>query len=199
MIKRGLLLSGGMDSTALAYWLRPEYAFTVNYGQRSAKAEIAAAQQISKHLNIEHHVLLADCSSVGSGDLSNNEPLAIAPKSDWWPFRNQLLVTLCGMVAVRYGLSELIVGSVSSDQTHKDGVEEFYSALNQLMILQEGKLKVTAPAISMTTTQLIKKSGIPPELLLWSHSCHKNDTPCHNCRGCNKYFSILEGLSEYCD
>ena len=34
-----LLLSGGMDSIALAYWKRPDIALTIDYGQAAADAE----------------------------------------------------------------------------------------------------------------------------------------------------------------
>jgi 7-cyano-7-deazaguanine synthase len=194
MNKRGLLLSGGMDSTAIAYWLKPDYALTIDYGQNSAKAEIDAAKKISSVLNIAHSTIKADCSELGSGDLLKMAPESIATKSDWWPFRNQLLATLGGMAAVKLGLTELILGSVSSDQYHKDGTIEFYQLISQLMSYQEGGIVVSAPAIKLTTTQLIEKSGIPRELLMWSHSCHKSNIPCQNCRGCNKYFSTLNAL-----
>lgn len=39
-MKTGLLLSGGMDSLTLAWWKRPDIAFTLNYGQLAAQAEI---------------------------------------------------------------------------------------------------------------------------------------------------------------
>lgn len=50
--KRGILLSGGMDSMALAYLERPDIAFTINYGQRCAEAEIKASAYIAGVLNI---------------------------------------------------------------------------------------------------------------------------------------------------
>jgi 7-cyano-7-deazaguanine synthase len=40
---RAVLLSGGMDSIALACWQRPEFAITVDYGQRAAATEVAVA------------------------------------------------------------------------------------------------------------------------------------------------------------
>ncbi len=39
MSKTAILLSGGMDSIALAYWKRPELAITINYGQKPFLAE----------------------------------------------------------------------------------------------------------------------------------------------------------------
>src|SRR5690242_18606450 len=88
-----ILLSGGIDSVALAFWKRPSTAITVNYGQRAAVAEVRAAAQVSRLLGMRHEVLEIDCSTLGSGDLANSPPAPLAPTTDWWPFRNQLLVT----------------------------------------------------------------------------------------------------------
>ena len=66
--KKAILLSGGMDSIALAYWLRPEIAITLDYGQRAAEAEIKAAAKVAGALGIEHSVISVDCSALGSGD-----------------------------------------------------------------------------------------------------------------------------------
>lgn len=82
--RKAILLSGGMDSIALVYWLRPEVAITLDYGQKSAEAEIAAATQVAKYLDIEHYILHIDCSSLGSGDLVGTKPIGDAPVSEWW-------------------------------------------------------------------------------------------------------------------
>ena len=85
--KKAILLSGGMDSIALAYWMNPEVAITLDYGQRAAEAEITAASQVANILGMEHHVLRIDCSSLGSGDLVGTTPIGNAPVSEWWPYR----------------------------------------------------------------------------------------------------------------
>lgn len=194
MVKQGILLSGGMDSVALCYWHRPQVGITVDYGQKAAQAEIAAAAKISELLSIEHRVVRVNCAHLGSGDLAGSTPATIAPKTDWWPFRNQLLITLCGMVAVQIEVSEILLGSVKADSYHRDGSAEFYQIINRLMKYQEGGIKVSAPALHLSSTELILKSGIPMELLLWAHSCHKSNIPCGDCRGCNKYFQVLNEL-----
>lgn len=65
-----LLLSGGLDSTALAYSEEPDYAITVDYGQNAARGEIDASKQICKELAIDHYVINADCSDLGTGTMS---------------------------------------------------------------------------------------------------------------------------------
>ena len=189
-----ILLSGGMDSIALAYWRRPSHALTIDYGQKPAKAEIQAATQISKFLGIEHHIINVDCSQLGSGDMSGTGQLSIAPNTEWWPFRNQLLVTLACMKGVALGVEELMIGSVSTDTSHMDGTKEFYGYLSRLIKYQEGEINVTAPVIEMTTLDLIKESKIPTSVLLWAHSCHTSNEPCMNCNGCRKYLFNLQCL-----
>lgn len=192
--KKAILLSGGMDSIALAYWLRPEIAITMDYGQRAAEAEIAAATRIAKFLGMEHYVLRIDCSSLGSGDLVGSEPISDAPITEWWPYRNQMLVTLALMKAIQVGVCELMVGSVKTDAQHIDGTPDFYEQLSKLVSMQEGEIKVTAPAIDMTTVELVKKADIPDKILMYAHSCHTSNYPCGKCHGCNKYLYVKEQL-----
>lgn len=192
--RKAILLSGGMDSIALAYWLRPEVAITLDYGQKAADAEIKAAIEIAKILEMEHYVLKIDCSSLGSGDLVGSSPLSNAPISEWWPYRNQMLVTLALMKAIQLGVNEVYIGSVKTDSQHVDGTSEFYRLLSDLVYMQEGNIKVSAPAIDMTTTELVRAANIPESILLYAHSCHTSNIPCGRCHGCKKYIYVKEQL-----
>jgi 7-cyano-7-deazaguanine synthase len=192
---RALLLSGGMDSTALAFMLRPELAVTLDYGQKPAAGEIRAAQAVCGLVGIEHVVVRADCSAVGTGPLSDSPQIAIAPVPEWWPFRNQLLVTLAAAYCVRRSVTDILVGSVASDGVHADGKSRFYELLSDVVIYQEGRIKVSAPAIHLNTLELINQAAIPWEVLVLAHSCHTSDFACGTCRGCAKYIATREKLS----
>lgn len=191
---RAILLSGGIDSIALAHWKRPEFAITLDYGQLPAATEIAAATEVARALAIQHEVLRVDCSTLGSGDLLGQPPLAAAPVPEWWPYRNQLLVTLAGMRAISRGVTELMVGSVASDSQHADGTSKFYEILDNLMRMQEGNLRVSAPAIELSTVELVRTSGVPREVLAWAHSCHVGPFACGACRGCIKHYNVMKEL-----
>jgi 7-cyano-7-deazaguanine synthase len=193
-MKSALLLSGGMDSLCVAWWKRPEIAITVDYGQLPARAEIAASEAICSALHIEHHVIRVDSRGLGSGDMAGSSPSALAPASDWWPYRNQMLVTMAAMKAIQLGVTRLMIGTVSSDGTHKDGTPEFVLTLGALMAMQEGRMIVEAPAIQMTTKDLALISQVPRSQLAWAHSCHRANVPCGACRGCNKYVQTLKDL-----
>jgi 7-cyano-7-deazaguanine synthase len=200
MVERELLLlSGGIDSIALAAWRRPQEAVTIDYGQACADAEVRAASQVCKEFEIEHHIIRADCSKLGSGDLAGTTPLEVAPAPEWWPFRNQLLITFAAMRAVARGIQRIAIGTVNTDSFHADGTRAFLQQIDDLCRLQEGKVSVSAPAIDMTSGQLVRTSGISPELLAWAHSCHVADFACGRCRGCQKHRVVMEelGLGAY--
>lgn len=191
-MKKALLLSGGIDSNSIAWVERPEITITVNYGQKSAKTEISSAKEISRLINADHHIIEVDCSSLGSGDMSVHKPNSNAPSSEWWPYRNQMLITLAAMKSISLNVKELMIGCISSDDFHKDGTKEFIKKISDLLEYQEGSLKITAPAIEFKIHDYIAKHQIPLSFLMWSHSCHKSNIPCNSCRGCNKYNQTME-------
>src|SRR5688500_6256259 len=89
---KAVLLSGGLESTAIAYWLKPDVAITIDYGQPCAAGEIQAAKNICKSLSIAHDIL----------QLSPYVNIPIRNRlgdhmSVWWPYRNQLLITLAAI------------------------------------------------------------------------------------------------------
>ena len=193
-MKRAILLSGGVDSSAIAYLERPELSIVVDYGQLPAVGERRAASAIAKRLNIPLETIEIDCSSLGSGDMAGSRASTHAPVPEWWPYRNQMLVTLAAPVALKFDIQEILVGTVSTDGQHADGTPEFIKALNQLMTIQEGQIGVIAPGLDRTSVELVRDSGIPPSLLAWTHSCHVANLACGQCRGCFKRANIFEEI-----
>jgi 7-cyano-7-deazaguanine synthase len=193
-MRTALLLSGGMDSIAIAWWKRPAFAITIDYGQKPAEAEIRAARAVAKTLGIEHHIVRFDLSSLGSGDMAGTEAHSLAPVPEWWPFRNQMLLTVAAMKAIALGAKTLLIGCLVTDGRHADGTPAFIAAMNGLFHIQEGKLTVEAPAISLTAVELIQRSAIPEEVLAWAHSCHKANEACGECRGCIKHYDTIKAL-----
>ncbi len=190
---RLLLFSGGMDSTALAYQERPDVCLTVDYGQRPAAGEIRAATALSRQMGLRHEVVAVDFSSLGIGPLAGKPSAEIARAPEWWPYRNQMLITIAGMRFIAEGLKEIMFGAVATD-VHADGKASFIRAIDRLMQLQEGGIRVAAPARRLHPMNLIRKSGIPYDLLGATFSCHVLDTPCGTCRGCEKHADTMSRL-----
>ncbi|MEN3159507.1 7-cyano-7-deazaguanine synthase [Alkalimonas sp. NCh-2] len=187
-----LLMSGGLDSTALAALCKPDLCLTIDYGQRAARAELNSATKICHLLGLKHLAYQADISEFGFGDMApNNKYTNQSEHPEFWPYRNQYLITIASMVAIKMGLKRILIGSVATDFRHKDGSLEFVEAMNHLLKIQEGELSVIAPALHMTTAELIESSKIPMDILGWSHSCHKADLSCGQCQGCYKHSGVL--------
>ena len=195
-MKTALLLSGGMDSIALAYWKRPAIAVTIDYGQLPAEGELRAARAVAAELNIRHEIISVDCRALGGGELTGSPQLSSSPSPEWWPYRNQLLLTLSAMHTIRLGVQELMIGTVASDEVHKDGQPAFIELMDKLMTFQEMGLRITAPALDMTAVDLVRTSKISRSLLCFAHSCHKANIACGECRGCQKYRATMQELYE---
>jgi 7-cyano-7-deazaguanine synthase len=192
-----LLLSGGIDSTALAAWRKPAATLAIDYGQRPAHGEIVAAGQVAKELGLDFFVLRVDCSEVGSGIMAGTISVNNAPSSEWWPFRNQLLVTLAAGWALPRGFDTIALGSVRTDGFHIDGTSRFFEAIDRVLVLQEGGMRVVAPALDMTSAELVERSGVSDQVLAWTISCHRGSSACGDCAGCQKHENVLRQAGRF--
>ncbi len=190
-----ILLSGGMDSIALAWWCRPDVAITIDYGQIPAAAEIRAAKAAAHAMDMAYRIIKVDLKALGSGDLAGREASSLAPVREWWPFRNQMLVTLAAMDGIAIGVDRILIGAVAGDTAHADGRKEFVNALSAAMALQEGGVILDAPAIDLSAEDLVRRSGVPMDVLAWAHSCHAADYACGFCRGCHKHYHTMAALN----
>lgn len=188
---KALLFSGGVDSLAIAHWCKPDFLLTIDYGQVTAQSEIRAASALAKRLVLPHEVLTADVSGIGTGTLSRNPSVANSPHAEWWPYRNQLLITLAATWALPKGISTLQIGTVKGDECFSDGTPAFITAINHLLAMQEGAVKVEAPALGLESLELIIKSELPTDLLPLCFSCNVSKRPCGACRSCAKYLGTL--------
>ena len=191
-MSRVLLLSGGLDSTSIAAWHRPEHCLGIDYGQQAAAAEKRAAEAVASHLGLAFSHLSVNATAIGGGLMARNSERQEGRTLEWWPFRNQLLITVAAAWAVVRQIDEVLIGSVSGDgDRHADGRPEFYDAMTTVLRLQEGSVSVSAPAIELTAATLIKVSGVDDGALGWTHSCHVADLPCGVCPGCRKRAEVL--------
>lgn len=190
-----LLLSGGVDSAALCWQLRPNLGLFIDYGQLAAEAEREAASNIAESCGVDFYAVAVSFGGIGSGEMhAKGSRSKHAPVPEWWPFRNQLLVTLAAAKAVELNCKRVVIGSVSTDRCMSDGTPEFVSQLSDLLKMQEGGIEVIAPAIEMTSSQLVTISELPRKILALTFSCHRGTTPCGLCRGCTKRIELFEAV-----
>lgn len=190
---KALLMSGGLDSAALAHWLRPDVCVTIDYGQIAAKGEMAASVALCTAMELEHRHITVDLSSLGSGSMADRRPAPGAAAMEFWPYRNQMLVTLAAMMLMPEGVTEIMVGAVSTDR-HADGKAPFFRAMDRVLALQEGSVRVTAPACHLSTPSLLRKSAFPYALIGLTFSCHVHEFACGQCGGCLKHRECVDAV-----
>lgn len=187
-----LLFSGGMDSTALAWSLRPERLTFINYGQIPAAGEERACRAISNELGLPLDVHNVDLLAFGSGAMAGRKQQDGA-QPEFWPYRNQMLITLAAMAYETQGLSALIIGTVRSDRAHPDGRAAFVRTIDRLLLIQSN-VRVLAPAAKLSSQELVRQSEVPLSLLGWTFSCHTGEWACGQCRGCNKHGEVMAAI-----
>ena len=186
-----LLFSGGIDSTCLAWLERPDRLAFINYGQIPAKGELRACTSIADAIGLPLDVHEADFRSFGGGLMAGSDTGDAAP--EFWPFRNQMLITLAAMYYAPRGGSEILIGTVRSDRQHTDGRARFLRAMGSVLKSQ-ASIVLRAPAAAEETVALASRSNIPQSLLGWTFSCHTGEWACGQCGGCRKHLAVKSEL-----
>lgn len=190
-----IVLSGGPDSSTVAYWAKKQgycvFAITYKYGQIAIK-EIECARKIAEKLNIP--IKLIDFSSlkeifVGVTSLCDE---AIPMTSNFSqpiivPFRNAIFLSVAVAYAVSIGANRIFYGAQGSDELfYTDCRREFYKAFEKTANLGTGKeIYVEAPFNGISKSEIIKigtELGVPFSLT-WS--CYLNGLKhCGTCESC---------------
>lgn len=194
---RALLFSGGIESTCLAVMAKPDLAVTINYGQVCARGEIRAAKHIASLIGMSHRIIEVSLAQLGSGEMTgvpSNDDGSSVPEH--WPFRNQMLLTVAVMALANCDLRELMIGTVVTDCVHNDGTPDFLRAMERLLQIQLADFKLSAPASTITTHDLVLRSGVSRDVLGWTFSCHRAEVACGACRGCNKSLELFALLGD---
>jgi 7-cyano-7-deazaguanine synthase len=194
-----LLLSGGLDSTTLAAWIKEQHraepirAYTFLYGQKHA-VELEAARKVAAVFGMEHFVIelppihgsaLTDTDTV----LPEGRDLAsisgVAPS--YVPARNLLFLAHMASLQDAFGPGVLWLGVHHDDHTgYPDCRPEFVAAADAAIRLgtQYG-LRAEAPFVQWSKARIIRwglDHGVPYEL---THSCYQGRSPaCGVCDTC---------------
>ncbi len=194
-----LLLSGGVDSTTLAAWIKQNHpgemvkAHTFLYGQKHA-VELEAARAVAAHYRMEHAVIELPPihgSALTDPDLALPEGrdlsavTGVAPS--YVPARNLLFLAHMASLRDAFGPGVLWLGVHQDDHTgYPDCRPEFVEAADQAVRLgtQYG-LRVQAPFVRWNKAEIIRwglAHDVPYHL---THSCYQGRRPaCGVCDTC---------------
>jgi 7-cyano-7-deazaguanine synthase len=197
------LLSGGMDSSTLAYVAKSRgydiLALHLNYGQRTEQKELACAKKIAGLLDAEAfiEISLDYFAKFGASSLTDEkiaveeyDPDRVQVPNTYVPFRNANLLSIATSFAEAWGADAIFIGVQSLDYSgYPDCRPQFIEAFQKVIDLgtkDTTKITLFAPFIAMTKTDILKegmKLGVPYE---HTWSCYRNEgKACGTCGSCH--------------
>ncbi len=202
-MKAVCLLSGGMDSSTLAYLAKSEgyeiCALHLNYGQRTESKELACAQKIATLLEAKDFIAVnvGYFSQFGESSLTDKKiaveefdsERAHVPNT-YVPFRNANLLSIATSFAEAKDADAIFIGVQSLDYSgYPDCRPQFIEAFQRVIDLgtkDTTKIALKTPFIHMTKTDILNvgmKLGVPYE---YTWSCYQNeDKACGTCGSCH--------------
>jgi len=203
MMKAVCLLSGGMDSSTLAYHAKSEgydiCALHLNYGQRTQAKELACAKKIASLLGAVEFVEVdvGYFSRFGASSLTDKEiavdefdPARAHLPNTYVPFRNANLLSIATSFAEAKGAEAIFIGVQSLDYSgYPDCRPQFIEAFQKVIDLgtkESTRIQLKTPFIRMTKTDILRLGmnlGVPYE---HTWSCYRNEgKACGTCGSCH--------------
>ena len=202
-MKAVCLLSGGMDSSTLAYYAKSKgydiLVLHLNYGQRTEGKELASAKKIASLLDAEAFVEIDldyfrkfGASSLTDKDIAVEEfdPARAHLPNTYVPFRNANLLAIATSFAESRGADAIFIGVQSLDYSgYPDCRPEFIEAFQKIIDLgtkETTKVTLFAPFTHMTKIDILRAGielGVPYE---YTWSCYRNEgKACGTCGSCH--------------
>lgn len=198
------IVSGGMDSVTLAYWLAERgdrlHLLSFDYGQRHGSRELDCARLAAKRLHAAHDVidLSAIRNLIGSSSLTSDQAVPDGHyaeqtmKATVVPNRNMMMLALASSVAVSEGARSVATGVHGGDHfIYPDCRPEFIQACSAAVLVGNtgftapGFRGIEAPFVTHDKEWIAREGdmlGVP-----WADtwSCYKGgDVHCGRCGTC---------------
>ena len=194
-----LLLSGGMDSTTLLWWMRDRgiseiHTVSIDYGQRHA-IELESSATLSRTAGTRsHRCLKINLRQIGGNPITDTGHPVPAAEQDRQaltvvPFRNMLFVTLAAAWAEVKSCTDLYLSPVRDDfQIYRDCRREFYDMLEKSLVLgatRQTDYRIHTPFVEKWKAEVVSiglKLGVP---YAETHTCYAGKRPaCGRCDAC---------------
>lgn len=197
------LLSGGMDSTTLAYVAKDQgyeiYALHINYGQRTERRELRSAKTIAGLLGAKEFIEVNLGYLSQFGDSSLTDPSIAVEEYDedrpgipntYVPFRNANLLSIATSFAESRKADAVFIGVQSLDYSgYPDCRPQFIEAFQKVVdtgTRDDTHITLLTPFISMTKRDILERGltlGVPYQ---HTWSCYQNeDAACGVCGSCH--------------
>jgi len=193
-MKAVCLLSGGMDSSTLAYLAKSEgyeiCALHLNYGQRTESKELACAQKIASLLDAKDFIAVNVGYFSQFGESSLTDKKIAVEEFDSARAQVPNLLSIATSFAEAKGADAIYIGVQSLDYSgYPDCRPQFIEAFQRVIDLgtkDTTTISLKTPFIRMTKTDILNvgmKLGVPYE---YTWSCYQNeDKACGTCGSCH--------------
>ncbi len=202
MKKAVCLLSGGMDSTTLAFVAKKMgydiLALHVNYGQRTERKELECAKKVADVLGVVEflEISLDYFKKFGASSLTDMNievEAGVLGKADnpntYVPFRNGNLISIATSYCESRDGEAIFIGVQSGDHTgYPDCTPGFIEAMQHAIYVgtkTEKSIELLTPFVMMNKTDILQegmKLCVPYE---HTWSCYsENDEACGVCSSC---------------
>ncbi|ADR34080.1 preQ(0) biosynthesis protein QueC [Sulfuricurvum kujiense DSM 16994] len=202
MMKKALcIMSGGMDSTLVAYIMRSRgyeiVALHFNYGQRTVAKELSCFREICKDLGVneKYEIDLDFFKTIGASALTDHSidvPTGgIEPgvPITYVPFRNGIFLSIATAIAEKEGCSAIAIGVVEEDSSgYPDCRESFIDAFTKAANLgtkESTNLSIEMPLVRLQKSQIVQEAIQLDVPLHLTWSCYSSeDKACGVCDSC---------------
>lgn len=218
-MKSVVLLSGGLDSAvSLAQALLDSevvLCLTMDYGQKAARKEIAAAAALAAHYNVPHRVVElpflkqitrtslveqeAHVPELSLEALENPDVAKATAAAVWVPNRNGLFINIAACFAEALGCQQVVTGFNREEAaTFPDNSLDFIDAANRALRFSTlSGVRVISYTARLSKAEIValgKRLGVPWNLI-WS-CYHGGETMCGRCESCLRFARAMASAGE---
>ncbi|MEC0684834.1 7-cyano-7-deazaguanine synthase [Bacillus haynesii] len=174
MEKALLLLSGGPDSSTLAYWIRHQgyelHTLTFNFGEEEGEAEKRTSNFIAKGISKSHKFISFE--SVLREFYMEEDPIhilrkVITLKVPVKSFGAGIAISLAASYAAEKGINHLFYAVHKDDTIYRENNYEFFELLSKAISIDLGhEFKIHTPFLDKTKAEVLKIGldlGVPIE------------------------------------
>jgi len=202
MNKKALcIMSGGMDSTLVAYIMHHRgyeiVGLHFNYGQRTVSKELFSFRTICEELGVleKYEIDLDFFKTIGASALTDHslsvptEGIEPGVPITYVPFRNGIFLSIATAIAEKEGCEVIAIGVVEEDSSgYPDCREAFIDTFNKAANLgtkETTHISIEMPLVHLQKSQIVQEAlllGVP---LHMTWSCYQSEeSACGVCDSC---------------
>ena len=202
-----VVMSGGLDSTTLLYWVIKEgyepYVLSFDYGQRHRK-ELEFAEKTCRKLKVNHRIIdLTNVQELLKGSALTSEGVAVpeehysheSQKATVVPNRNAIMLNIAIGYAISIDAKKVFYAAHYNDRAiYPDCRWEYVQSQNiTAKLANDAQIKIFAPFVRKTKAEIVrlgKKLGVP---FGDTWSCYKGgEKPCGVCGSCRERIDAFQ-------